>query len=246
MPAWWNLLHTYIFRAIFLRARIFYLRARREVERKIEGGKKKKEKKEKKGKQKKRDIRHQAQTTDNNGLVSRPARILWDVIKSLIRLISLGLDRHHRPGNMQRLTSRVFAQAPSSCDRLKCQAWNSGCALEAELIGRRLRPPSFMCFHSQHVGSDRFNRSCPILVLFIDGLGFDAVFPQDWLYAFFIGGLTLPDLPFALQDGWGFTDPATKPAPFHFSRHDTRMQDESPSHVYRRLQRRGKIRVPLF
>jgi len=128
---------------------------------------------------------------------------------------------------MQRLTSRVFAQAPSSCDRLKCQAWNSGCALEAELIGRlRLRR---LCVFTANTALTDLTVTVPgpMALVLVDGLRFDAVFPQDWLYVSFIGDLTLPRLSFALQNGWGFTDPATKPAPFPFSRHHTRMQDES-------------------
>lgn len=67
------------------------------------------------------------------------------------------LDRYHKPTHATTNEPRICSGAFATW-RLKCQAWNSGCALEAGLIGRRLRPPSFTCLTGLRASTDRFNR----------------------------------------------------------------------------------------
>lgn len=130
---------------------------------------------------------------------------------------------------MQRLTSHVSAQTPSPW-RLKCQAWNSGCALEAGLIGRCLRPPSFMCLTGLRASTDRFNRprrrhsDRGLNARVIPGFFRKQVYLLSTVQRFSC-------LPFKVfQNGWGFTDLATKPAPFWLSRHVT---NTVPNHIHR-------------
>jgi len=110
--------HIYSVRSSSVRG-LYNLRARREAERNAEEKKEKKENEKRKTRNRETlATKRKRQATAALSLGSRE-NFVGRYKMTLIRLISLDLDRHHRPRNMQRLTSRVFAQTPSSCDRLK-------------------------------------------------------------------------------------------------------------------------------
>jgi len=152
---------------------------------------------------------------DSNSLVPYHGEIVKRCPFHLVRL-----DRYHKPTHATTNKPRIRPDAFAAW-RLKCQAWNSGCAPEAGLIGRRLRPPSFMCLTGLRALTDRFNR--PRRRHSDRGLD-SRVIPEYFFreQVYFVFLLSAVQRFFRLlfkvfQDGWGFTDLAAKPAPFRFS-----------------------------